>query len=67
MLDYLLGDDPVVEHTRWFPQCPYIIKLVGEQYVDNIRRNDDQTVSDIFILQYYKRLLITRGYLMFYN
>ncbi|XP_052808302.1 uncharacterized protein LOC128237118 isoform X2 [Mya arenaria] len=33
------GDDPVLEHARWFPQCEYIIKLKGQAFVTEIQRH----------------------------
>ena len=28
------GDDPVVEHARWFPECKYMIRLKGQHFIN---------------------------------
>ena len=30
-------DEPIVEHARWFPRCPYIRQLKGADYIEQIR------------------------------
>jgi hypothetical protein len=30
-------DEPIVEHARWFPKCPYIRLLKGAQFIEDIR------------------------------
>ena len=32
------GDDPKVEHARWFPQCSYIRQFIGENLYQAIQR-----------------------------
>ncbi|XP_060551216.1 uncharacterized protein LOC132712796 [Ruditapes philippinarum] len=40
------GDDPVLEHTRWFPRCEYINKLKGERYVAAVQRRHEQHMAE---------------------
>ncbi|XP_064616366.1 baculoviral IAP repeat-containing protein 3-like isoform X2 [Liolophura sinensis] len=37
--NWLPGDDPIVEHARFFPECQYIIGLKGEAFVANVNRD----------------------------
>ena len=30
-------DEPIVEHARWFPKCPYIRQLKGADFIEQIR------------------------------
>jgi hypothetical protein len=30
-------DEPIVEHARWFPKCPYIRQLKGADFIEKIR------------------------------
>ncbi|XP_053392339.1 uncharacterized protein LOC128555015 isoform X2 [Mercenaria mercenaria] len=39
------GDDPMLEHTRWFPRCEYVNKLKGERYVAAVQRRHQEHVS----------------------
>ncbi|KAL4232792.1 E3 ubiquitin-protein ligase mib2 [Mactra antiquata] len=32
------GDDPMLEHTRWFPHCEYVRRLKGERFVEAVQR-----------------------------
>ena len=34
LYNWVPGDQPLVEHARWFPTCPYIIHLMGQTFVD---------------------------------
>ncbi|XP_053398209.1 baculoviral IAP repeat-containing protein 8-like [Mercenaria mercenaria] len=36
------GDDPMLEHTRWFPHCEYVSKLKGERYVAAVQRRHQE-------------------------
>ncbi|XP_064611141.1 baculoviral IAP repeat-containing protein 3-like isoform X2 [Liolophura sinensis] len=36
--NWLPGDDPIVQHARFFPECQYIIGLKGEAFVANVNR-----------------------------
>ena len=31
------GDDPWVEHARWFPRCPYVLQQKGFRFVTDIQ------------------------------
>lgn len=53
-----IGDDPVLEHTRWFPNCDYISRLKGSGYVEEIRQSQDIMVSVILPNFKYNILLV---------
>ncbi|XP_004649092.2 baculoviral IAP repeat-containing protein 2 isoform X2 [Octodon degus] len=31
------GDDPWVEHAKWFPRCEFLIHMKGQEFVDEIQ------------------------------
>uniref|UniRef100_A0A4X2KY30 Baculoviral IAP repeat containing 2 n=1 Tax=Vombatus ursinus TaxID=29139 RepID=A0A4X2KY30_VOMUR len=31
------GDDPWVEHAKWFPRCEYLIRMKGQEFVDQVQ------------------------------
>ncbi|CAO2636190.1 Baculoviral IAP repeat-containing protein 2 [Lemmus lemmus] len=31
------GDDPWVEHAKWFPRCEFLIRMKGQEFVDEIQ------------------------------
>ncbi|XP_051011847.1 baculoviral IAP repeat-containing protein 2 [Acomys russatus] len=31
------GDDPWVEHAKWFPRCEFLIRMKGQKFVDEIQ------------------------------
>ena len=31
-------EDPIVEHTRWYPRCPYIKLYKGEDFIEKVRQ-----------------------------
>ncbi|XP_031816932.1 baculoviral IAP repeat-containing protein 3 isoform X2 [Sarcophilus harrisii] len=31
------GDDPWVEHAKWFPRCEYLIEIKGQQFINQIQ------------------------------
>lgn len=31
------GDDPWVEHAKWFPRCEYLLHIKGQSFVQNIQ------------------------------
>ncbi|XP_063417965.1 baculoviral IAP repeat-containing protein 2-like isoform X1 [Mytilus trossulus] len=37
-----LGDDPWVEHARWFPQCSFLKQNKGDVFVNDIQRRKQQ-------------------------
>lgn len=39
------GDDPVLEHTRWFPNCEYVKILKGERYVAAVQRRHQEHMA----------------------
>lgn len=42
------GDDPWVEHARWFPQCSFVRQNRGQRFIDAVMRKQKQreTVLD---------------------
>lgn len=34
--NWLIGDDPWIEHARWFPKCPFVILVKGPAYIKNV-------------------------------
>ncbi|CAF4982344.1 unnamed protein product, partial [Rotaria sp. Silwood1] len=42
------GDDPKVEHCRWYPQCAYIRQYVGEDLYQAIQRKSRELKNDDF-------------------
>ena len=30
------GDEPWHEHARWFPRCPYVVMVKGQDYVNSV-------------------------------
>ncbi|XP_053389808.1 serine-rich adhesin for platelets-like, partial [Mercenaria mercenaria] len=40
------GDDPMLEHTRWFPRCEYVNKLKGERYVAAVQRRHQEYMAE---------------------
>ncbi|XP_052809254.1 uncharacterized protein LOC128237713 [Mya arenaria] len=36
------GDDPWVEHCRWFPACPFARRIKGDQYIALVQASVDQ-------------------------
>ena len=39
------GDDPWVEHARWFPRCQFLRQSKGEEFVQLVREAHDFQVS----------------------
>lgn len=37
--DWVEGDDPVVDHAKYFPNCPYIKQLKGSNFVEDVKEN----------------------------
>ncbi|XP_012585345.1 PREDICTED: baculoviral IAP repeat-containing protein 2 isoform X1 [Condylura cristata] len=31
------GDDPWMEHAKWFPRCEFLIRMKGQEFVDEIQ------------------------------
>ena len=31
------GDDPFVEHAKWFPECAYLIQMKGQEFCDRVQ------------------------------
>ncbi|KAL3883084.1 hypothetical protein ACJMK2_029377 [Sinanodonta woodiana] len=35
------GDDPWIEHARWFSQCPFVKKVKGQDFIELVKRMID--------------------------
>ncbi|XP_052241576.1 uncharacterized protein LOC127851748 isoform X3 [Dreissena polymorpha] len=40
------GDDPWIEHCRWFPACPYAREVKGDEFIDLIQLSADQAAAE---------------------
>ncbi|KAH3733871.1 baculoviral IAP repeat-containing protein 3-like [Dreissena polymorpha] len=40
------GDDPWIEHCRWFPACPYARDIKGEEFINLIQLSADQALRE---------------------
>ncbi|XP_052238449.1 uncharacterized protein LOC127849738 [Dreissena polymorpha] len=40
------GDDPWIEHCRWFPACPYAFETKGRDFIDLIQLSADQAAEE---------------------
>jgi hypothetical protein len=43
------GDDPWVEHARWFPKCAYLRQSKGDKFVEAVQEKHTKLVSIIYI------------------
>ena len=53
------ADEPLIEHARWFPKCPYIRQLKGQRFIEEVReryKDQDSGFSDEFddLPEYYQ-------------
>ncbi|XP_005378032.2 PREDICTED: baculoviral IAP repeat-containing protein 3 [Chinchilla lanigera] len=32
-----LGDDPWVEHAKWFPRCEYLVRVKGQEFISQVQ------------------------------
>ncbi|XP_076076053.1 putative inhibitor of apoptosis [Mytilus galloprovincialis] len=40
------GDDPWVEHARWFPKCIFLIQNKGENFIDAVQKKHKKELDD---------------------
>ena len=33
-----VGDVPMEEHAKWYPKCPHVLLVMGQDYVDKVGR-----------------------------
>ncbi|XP_055971072.1 baculoviral IAP repeat-containing protein 3-like isoform X1 [Sorex fumeus] len=33
------GDDPWVEHAKWFPRCEYLVRIKGQEFIGRVQAN----------------------------
>ncbi|XP_078426952.1 baculoviral IAP repeat-containing protein 8-like [Cetorhinus maximus] len=43
-----LGDDPWMEHAKWFPRCEYVIQVKGRDYVNRIQELHSHFMESAF-------------------
>ncbi|KAL3863441.1 hypothetical protein ACJMK2_005197 [Sinanodonta woodiana] len=39
------GDNPWVEHTRWYPQCAYVLAKMGQRFVDAVAKKQTELLA----------------------
>ncbi|KAL3883075.1 hypothetical protein ACJMK2_029368 [Sinanodonta woodiana] len=39
-------DEPWIEHARWFPQCPFVKRVKGQEFIDIVRRMTEESDED---------------------
>ncbi|KAK3596602.1 hypothetical protein CHS0354_035879 [Potamilus streckersoni] len=39
-------DDPWIEHARWFPQCPFVLRVKGHEFIVLVRRMMEDSDED---------------------
>ncbi|XP_064478350.1 baculoviral IAP repeat-containing protein 2-like [Ornithodoros turicata] len=39
-------DDPLLEHARWYPNCPYVILMLGTATINDIRKAHKNTLAE---------------------
>lgn len=44
------GDDPWVEHTRWFPKCAFVQQNRGRRFVEIIVKRQAEMVNYIYYI-----------------
>lgn len=47
--NWLPGDDPWVEHARWFPGCPYVISIKGKSFVACIQSGGNVSLNNCLL------------------
>ena len=40
------GDDPWMEHARWFPNCAFLLRHKGQGYVQSVRQSHEEKVGE---------------------
>ncbi|XP_078082169.1 baculoviral IAP repeat-containing protein 7-like [Mustelus asterias] len=43
-----LGDDPWMEHAKWFPRCEYVLQVKGRDYVNRIQELHSHFMESVF-------------------
>ncbi|XP_067860559.1 baculoviral IAP repeat-containing protein 7-like, partial [Heptranchias perlo] len=43
-----LGDDPWMEHAKWFPRCEYLLQVKGRDYVNRIQELHSDILETAF-------------------
>ncbi|XP_055509876.1 baculoviral IAP repeat-containing protein 3-like [Leucoraja erinacea] len=44
-----LGDDPWMEHAKWFPRCQYLLQVKGIDYINSIQELHSNILESTFI------------------
>lgn len=50
LYNWLPGDDPLVEHARWFPRCAYLLNKVGRGFVEQVKCGEIASVVSVRFL-----------------
>ena len=40
------GDNPMFEHAKWYPNCPHVLLVKGQAYIDAVERGEDLAASE---------------------
>ncbi|XP_072339086.1 baculoviral IAP repeat-containing protein 7-like [Scyliorhinus torazame] len=43
-----LGDDPWMEHAKWFPRCEYVLQMKGRDYVNRTQELHSHYMGSVF-------------------
>ncbi|KAH3812945.1 hypothetical protein DPMN_141388 [Dreissena polymorpha] len=43
---WIPGDDPWIEHCRWFPACPYAREIKGDEFINLIQLCADHALEE---------------------
>ncbi|XP_064478352.1 E3 ubiquitin-protein ligase XIAP-like [Ornithodoros turicata] len=38
-------DDPLLEHARWYPDCPYVVLILGDETIKDVRQAHRNTLA----------------------
>ncbi|XP_052222889.1 baculoviral IAP repeat-containing protein 2-like isoform X1 [Dreissena polymorpha] len=41
------GDDPWIEHCRWFPACPYAREIKGDEFINLVQLSADHALENV--------------------
>lgn len=41
LVNWLPGDDPVIEHARWYPECIFIARTQGRDFARKVKQGEN--------------------------
>lgn len=46
--EFVNGDDPWIEHVKWYQNCPYILLVKGQSFINNVgkTKSDQDTTAE---------------------